>query len=182
LAELILNEVGYDGNNLKRVLDPACGSGTFLVLAIQRAIKWGKKNSRPNLEIAKSIVENIWGFDLNPLAVIASRTNYLFALGDLVNELKAGFEIPIYLADSVLIPEVGRDKLFDEHQIEIRTSVKRFALPAVWLKDGGMGMIKAAPILERNVKNLIEPEFVLKELYKEGLVYKSCEKEVNWFL
>jgi type I restriction-modification system DNA methylase subunit len=181
LAELILNEVGYDGNNFKRVLDPACGSGTFLVLAIQRAIKWGKKNSRPNLEIAKSIVENIWGFDLNPLAVIASRTNYLFALGDLINELKAGFEIPIYLADSVLIPEVGRDKLFDEHQIEIRTSVKKFSLPAVWLKDGGMGMIKAAPILERNVKNLIEPEFVLKELYKEGLVYKSCEKEVIGF-
>jgi methylase of polypeptide subunit release factors len=181
LAELILNEVGYDGNNFKRVLDPACGSGTFLVLAIQRAIKWGEKNYRPNLEIAKSIVENIWGFDLNPLAVIASRTNYLFALGDLVNELKVGFEIPIYLADSVLIPEAGRNKLFDEHQIEIRTSVKKFALPAVWLKDGGMGMIKAAPILERNVKNLIEPEFVLKELYKEGLVYKDCEKEVIGF-
>jgi hypothetical protein len=39
LAELLLNEVGYDGNNFKRFLDPACGSGTFLVLAIQRAIK-----------------------------------------------------------------------------------------------------------------------------------------------
>jgi methylase of polypeptide subunit release factors len=35
--------------------------------------------------------------------------------------------------------------------------------------------------LERNVKNLIEPEFVLKELYKEGLVYKGCEKEVVSF-
>ena len=36
LAELALDEVGYDGNTLKRLLDPACGSGTFLVLAIQR--------------------------------------------------------------------------------------------------------------------------------------------------
>ncbi len=37
LAELLLDEVGYDGNGLHRLLDPACGSGTFLVLAIQRA-------------------------------------------------------------------------------------------------------------------------------------------------
>ena len=34
LAELTLDEVGYDGNTLKRLLDPACGSGTFMVLAI----------------------------------------------------------------------------------------------------------------------------------------------------
>ena len=181
LAELVLNEVGYDGNNFKRVLDPTCGSGTFFVLSIQRAIRWGKNNRRPDLEIAKSIVSNIWGFDLNPLAIIAARTNYLFALGDLVNELKAGFEIPIYLADSVLIPEIGNDKLFDEHQIEIRTSVKKFALPALWLKDGGAMMFRSAPILERNLKNLIEPKIALKELCKEGLVFKYCEKEVLSF-
>lgn len=75
LAELLLNEVGYDGNTLKRFLDPACGSGTFLVLAIQRAKEFGKKNNEPLLETAKRIAANIWGFDLNPLAVIASRTN-----------------------------------------------------------------------------------------------------------
>jgi hypothetical protein len=83
LAEFILNEVGYDGNTLKRVLDPACGSGTFLVLSIQRAKEYARKHKEPYLETAKRIVANIWGFDLNPLAVIAARTNYLFALGDL---------------------------------------------------------------------------------------------------
>jgi hypothetical protein len=35
LAELVLKEVEYDGDLEKRVLDPACGSGTFLVLAIK---------------------------------------------------------------------------------------------------------------------------------------------------
>jgi type I restriction-modification system DNA methylase subunit len=43
LAELLLNEVGYDGDNAKRFLDPACGSGTFLVLAIQKSYKMGKR-------------------------------------------------------------------------------------------------------------------------------------------
>ncbi|MCX7837467.1 MAG: N-6 DNA methylase [candidate division WOR-3 bacterium] len=80
LAELLLNEVGYDGNINKRLLDPACGSGTFLVLAIQRAIKYGKEKEKlPDIEIIKRILKNIWGFDLNPLAVISARTNYLLS-------------------------------------------------------------------------------------------------------
>src|SRR4030042_136216 len=81
LAELLIKEVGYDGNTLKRFLDPACGSGTFLVLAIQKAKDYAKEKKEPSLETAKRIVHNIWGFDLNPLAVIASRTKYLFRLG-----------------------------------------------------------------------------------------------------
>ena len=31
LAEHVLNELGYAGQIDKRLLDPACGSGTFLV-------------------------------------------------------------------------------------------------------------------------------------------------------
>ncbi|MGH9670593.1 MAG: N-6 DNA methylase, partial [Terriglobales bacterium] len=34
LAEHLLNQLGYEGDLDKRLLDPACGSGTFLVLAI----------------------------------------------------------------------------------------------------------------------------------------------------
>jgi len=38
--------------------------------------------------------------------VIASRTNYLFALGPLLRYRSSGadFEIPVYLTDSVLLP------------------------------------------------------------------------------
>ena len=120
LAEMILNETGYNGDTRKRVLDPACGSGTFLVLAIQRAKEYGAKKGRTPLETAKNIIANIWGFDLNPLAVIASRTNYLFALGDLTNELQ-GFEIPIYLTDSVLTPTMTTTDIFGKF-LEVSTS------------------------------------------------------------
>ena len=40
LAELVLDELGYDGNPDKRLLDPACGSGTFLVMALNRVRRW----------------------------------------------------------------------------------------------------------------------------------------------
>jgi len=86
LAELVLNEVGYRGDTRKRVLDPACGSGTFLFLAIQRAMKFDVEQGIRGVETTKKILANIWGFDFNPLSVIAARTNYLFALGAISEE------------------------------------------------------------------------------------------------
>ena len=37
LAESLLDQVGYQGQPGRRLLDPACGSGTFLVAAVRRA-------------------------------------------------------------------------------------------------------------------------------------------------
>lgn len=36
LAEYVLDAIGFDGRTLGRLLDPACGSGTFLMAAIRR--------------------------------------------------------------------------------------------------------------------------------------------------
>jgi hypothetical protein len=183
LAELLLNEVGYDGNTLKRFLDPACGSGTFLVLAIQRAIKHGREKEKiPDLEIAKRIVSNIWGFDLNPLAVIAARTNYLFALGDLVNNLK-NIEIPIYLADSILWPQrTGQMQLRPRGEsIEIQTSLKTFYVPSIWICNNGFLMSKAAPLIEQMAKDKYSVDEAMKRLRKEGLVFPPHEEIVEEF-
>ncbi|MEO0238761.1 MAG: N-6 DNA methylase [candidate division WOR-3 bacterium] len=182
LAELLLNEVGYDGNNFKRFLDPACGSGTFLVLAIQRAIKWGRENGRPDLEIAKSIKANIWGFDLNPLAVIAARTNYLFALGDLVNEVldKGGtIEIPIYLCDSVLTPTTITREIYGESLL-VSTSVGKFRIPAEWVKDS-FTLNRAAPLVEEMVKNQYSVDEAMERFEKEGLVLPYNKQVVRDF-
>ncbi|MCX5641781.1 MAG: N-6 DNA methylase, partial [Candidatus Omnitrophica bacterium] len=168
LAEMVLNETGYNGDTKKRVLDPACGSGTFLVLAIQRAKEYGSKKNRPPLETAKNIIANIWGFDLNPLAVIASRTNYLFALGDLANELQ-GFEIPIYLTDSVLTPTMTTTDIFGKF-LEVSTSVAKFRIPAEWVKNEGFLLNRAAPLIEEMAKNRYSVGEALKRFKKEGLV------------
>ena len=189
LAELLLNEVGYDGNTLRRFLDPACGSGTFLVLAIQRAIKHGReKEKMPDLEIAKRIVANIWGFDLNPLAVIAARTNYLFALGDLVNEIlnKGGdIEIPVYLADSVLWPQQvggqGQFNFYGGDYVKVNTSIKEFHVPAVWLSNKGELMKIAAPLVEEFAKNSFEPEIAMKHFKNNGVLFPPNEKIIENF-
>jgi len=183
LAELLLNEVGYDGDNAKRFLDPACGSGTFLVLAIQKAIKWGRENGRPDLEIAKSIKANIWGFDLNPMAVIAARTNYLFALGDLVNvilERGGTIEIPIYLCDSVLTPTRTIGNLYGEF-LEVSTSIGKFQIPAEWVRDGGFLLARAVPLIEEMVKIQYSVDEAMVRFKKEGLVFQNNEQIVENF-
>jgi hypothetical protein len=177
LAELVLNEVGYRGDTRKRLLDPACGSGTFLVLAIQRSREFGAKKKEPSTETAKRILTNIWGFDLNPLAVIAARTNYVFALGDLVNKLEA-FEIPVYLADSVLWPkQKGQMLLNEDGAVEVRTSVGSFFVPKIWVYDRYL-MKRAAPVIEELVKTGCIANEALERLKKEGLVFPPHEKVV----
>lgn len=179
LAELLLEEVGYNGNISKRFLDPACGSGTFLVLAIQRARAFGQKEKLPPYEVAKRILENIWGFDLNPLAVIAARTNYLFALGDLASTLPH-VEIPIYLTDSVLMPTKTSGNLFGEY-LEVVTSVGHFQMPVDWVRDRGFLLARAVPLTEEMTKLQYPPEIAIERFRKEGLVWKTNEQIVRDF-
>ncbi|MBW2359015.1 MAG: N-6 DNA methylase [Deltaproteobacteria bacterium] len=70
LAQHLIQKSGYDGDVSTRLLDPACGSGTFLIQAIQMVKD--KMFSKKRVEMGKvgqEILNNIVGFDLNPLAV-----------------------------------------------------------------------------------------------------------------
>lgn len=138
LAENTLDLAGYDGDLVKTFLDPACGSGTFLVMAIQRVrqwlsdrpVEWGSSDQKR--KAVDIIRHNIVGFDLNPLAVIASRTNYLFALGPLLRYRSgADFEIPVYLTDSVLLPGKAplQQGLFTQDTVPFPMTVGVFQLP-----------------------------------------------------
>jgi type I restriction-modification system DNA methylase subunit len=183
LAEFILEEVGYDGNLKKRLLDPACGSGTFIVHAIQLAKKYAHDHNIIPIETVKNIVSNIYGFDLNPLAIIASRTNYLFALGELVNYLDH-FEIPIYLADSVLWPEktaqLELNCLGGEH-LKVPTSIGQFRVPNIWVKGRGFLMNKAAYLVTEMSKLHYIPIEAMERLKNEGLVFPPHEQIVQSF-
>ncbi len=113
------------------------------------------------------------------MAVIAARTNYLFALGDLVNELPQ-VEIPIYLTDSVLTPTRTTGNLFGEF-LEVSTSVGKFQVPAKWVRDGGFLLANAAPLLEEMVKNQYSVDEAMARFKKEGLVFPTNEQVIRDF-
>lgn len=139
LAEHTLDLAGYDGDPEKTLLDPSCGSGTFLVIAIHRirqwladrTVEWGSIEKKQ--EAVQLIRRNIVGFDLNPLAIIAARTNYLFALGPLLRYRERGpeFEIPVYLTDSVLLPAraTAQAMLFAKETVAFPMTVGTFNIP-----------------------------------------------------
>lgn len=104
LAGYLVDKSGYDGASGVRFLDPSCGSGTFLVQAIHRAINHAEKNTKAPAEKGRAILENIVGFDINPLAVLAARTNYLIAFSRFIRYVRP-ISLPVYLCDSVLTPE-----------------------------------------------------------------------------
>jgi hypothetical protein len=144
LADMVLDTAGYTEGNFARqarakgsveaaldlrFLDPSCGSGTFLLLAIKRMKEYGESNFVDPKTLADKITTNIIGFDMNPLAAIASRTNYLLALGDLIRELKRlkDRELPIYLADSIMVEE--RSTVHGRNFV-LRTTVGEFSIPS----------------------------------------------------
>jgi SAM-dependent methyltransferase len=113
LTELILREVlniwwSKSSSEPPKILDPACGSGTFLVNAIHIMKDVLKRRGWRPEDILNYVLTSIVGVDINPLAVTIARANYLFALGDLLSYRKGSITIPIYVADSIKLPEVRR--------------------------------------------------------------------------
>ena len=148
LADFLLGEAGYSGDPGARVLDPACGSGTFLALAIARVLAYADEHLLSERDVAEQVVRNIVGFDLNPLAVLAARTTYLLALGHLLRYVRP-LEIPVYLCDSILLPRPQGGGLLSQGQ-ELATSVGRFVVPGAI--DDPTKMARFADALERAVR------------------------------
>jgi len=133
LAGYLIEKGGYTGDPAVRFLDPACGSGTFLVQAIHRVITQMESKKKIEMEnIAGAILKNIVGFDLNPLAVLAARTNYLIAFSRLIPYVRTlPFSIPVYLCDSVVPPstELKDGELPLENTVIFRTTKGDYTFP-----------------------------------------------------
>ena len=144
LAEQVLNQLhGGTPDRVprspdRRFLDPGTGSGTFVVLQIRDIRQYARDVLLPQGKITprqllEKILVNVVGYDLNPLAVISARTNYLLALGDLLDEITGDIDIPIYLADSILTPSEGSE--LDTHgKFSFKTAVGTFSLPRSLIK------------------------------------------------
>ena len=150
LAELVLNELGYDGDLTKRILDPACGSGTFLALEIRRAKQWAMEKPWSDQQTLDGVLAGIVGFDLNPLAVITARTNYLIALGNLLRHSRGPIDIPVYLCDAVRTPQEARQMSLGGRHFPLDTAVGELQVPLSLGTQGRIGAV--ARLLEECVR------------------------------
>jgi hypothetical protein len=107
----------------QRVLDPACGSGTFVFYAIRAYLAAADTAGVPNGKAVTGLTEHVYGMDVHPVAVTLARVTYLLAIGKdrLAAEDRGHITIPIYLGDS-LQWEQRTDLLSDEDTITIATA------------------------------------------------------------
>ena len=114
VVDYILDRVGYQGIDAienKRILDPACGSGTFLVKAANRIVNAYKTyhNGKIPPSVVPSVLETVqqgvYGMDLNPFACYLAETNLLIQVLDPIKTaLEANPPVEIHL---------GRFKIFN---------------------------------------------------------------------
>ena len=106
LANIVVDELTKGDKDVhdKKFIDPSCGSGTFIIALIKKYKTYSRN----------SIFFNVSGIDINPLTVLAAKTNYLllyckeFELTE--NKL---LNIPVYCADTIAINDVSTS-LFNE--------------------------------------------------------------------
>jgi type I restriction-modification system DNA methylase subunit len=198
----ILNLVGYSANHYdlnngtnQLLLDPSCGSGSFLVGAIAR---WREhiQNSRGNpvkmANVLKYLTSNIVGIDIHPFAVAMARVNYILAILDLLTteviQIVGDIRVPVYWSDSLItrkkvevspvvdikIPKLGSFQLPDPEDIphDFLVLTLRRAISNTWS-------------LERFLSEFAEDkrldfQNVLEKLYKWFIQRKLSGRDGRW--
>ncbi len=130
VVEYILDAVGYEGRSVieKRLLDPACGSGTFLVEALRRYLKASEQIAEEDgwSKILKKLCNEycIAGFDIHPFATFMAQMQFMLVL--IPAYKKAMEEDPRFVLNR--LPIFRTDSLVDETKREaMKVTIETFA-------------------------------------------------------
>ena len=100
-----ITETVVDNPLEQRVLDPSCGSGTFIETAIERILEHAKELTAS--ERLKKLQENVVGIDIHPVAVQLAKATWVMAAADTILAARdedpdtGAVSAPIYLGDSM---------------------------------------------------------------------------------
>lgn len=106
-----------------RVLDPACGSGTFLFHSARAFLAAADATGLPTGKAVLALTQHVYGLDVHPVAVTLARVTYLLAIGQarLSHADRGPIAVPVYLGDA-LQWEQQRDLLTSGDRITISTA------------------------------------------------------------
>lgn len=171
LCERIVKE--FEFKKTDKILDPACGSGSFLRAAIHRI-----KELNPDSN-AETINEQIYGIDIHPLSVQIAKTTLLLALGKEIIDAKNPVYLNIILANTLLAPE-GVQNLFgkdftlniDKEKYLLTTQI----LDEVRLFDDALEICDE--LAEQTMSKKNESEEVFENILRKKLKGYSLNKQI----
>ena len=123
LARAIVREVVTDPLG-QYVLDPACGSGTFVAEAVAHLIEAAAETSLDAVETLEWLRFSVTGIDVHPVAVHLARAAWVLAAQPAIQAaVDAGFAssvtVPIYLGDALQLRFRTGD-MFAEHEVTLQ--------------------------------------------------------------
>ena len=127
-----------------RILDPSCGSGTFLFHAARRYLAAAEDAGRSPESALSGLTRHVLGMDLHPVAVTLARVTYLLAIGRdrLTHPDRGPIQVPVYLGDAVQWRREADDlfsggNLVVETDDEKRLFESKLLFPEELLEDPG---------------------------------------------
>jgi SAM-dependent methyltransferase len=150
----------------QRVLDPSCGSGTFLFHALRRLIAAGREARLPPAEIVATCADRVFGIDVHPVAVALARVTWLLALGDLVQDRPPTLSVPVYMGDSMQwsLRPLGASA---EVLVDVPPNDPPLRIPAGLASDQHL-FERALDELNRGLDTLAEPEAIRHAIARAG--------------
>ena len=123
LARAMVREVVTDPLN-QRVLDPACGSGTFVAEAVTHFIDSASQAGLLPKEVLDRLRTAVAGIDVHPVAVHLARAAWVLAARPAIEAtVESGYDasvsVPIYLGDALQLRFRTGD-MFAEHNVSIQ--------------------------------------------------------------
>lgn len=126
LASHVIDAAGWDvGQSL---LDPTCGSGTFILEGLRRRLAASPAAS------ARTLLNGLYGFDLNPLAVLTARASIVVFLSGRFDP-SAPVLLPVFLADAINTAD-PTDGVF-RHSILTEKGERTFSIPVSLAESSG---------------------------------------------
>ncbi|PZS00478.1 MAG: restriction endonuclease [Chloroflexi bacterium] len=100
LAERMIDEVVTNPLE-ERVLDPSCGSGTFVFHAVRHYLAAAEQSGVANADAIEGVVNHVYGVDVHPVAVTLARVTYLLAIGAARLQSRGALTVPVSIGDSL---------------------------------------------------------------------------------
>ena len=125
LARTMVREVVTDPFE-QSVLDPACGSGTFVAEAVTHLIETAKDREMNGKDTLDWLRIQVSGIDVHPVAVHLARAAWVLAAQPAIQAavdegFSASITVPIYLGDSLQLRYRTGD-MFAEHVVTIQVN------------------------------------------------------------
>ena len=170
LVELILREC--KNSEEISVVDPSCGSGTFLIKVLREKIQ-NKENISP--KDIFDILDSVIGFDINIIAVQIARLNILIVISEFIRDFDQPATMPVFFTDSIVNPffkedGVQKDIIFNKNRISL-------TIPPIETQDG----ITSFELYEKLKDRLIHENFnifQLEFLLGSYLAYQHTQRDL----